>query len=227
MKPPRRQFLHLAASAATLLAVLASFPLVIAANKSIPAKDLKEFVAWLKAKSTPTLQGSAGVGSSGHVTGIYFQIITGTHLTHVPYRGAAPALQDLVAGQIDMMIDAPAAILPQARAGAIKAFAVTANNRLASAPDVLTVDEAGLPGVYFSNWSALFAPKGAPGNVIAKLNSAVVDALGDPAVRQRLADLGFDIPPREQQMPEALGAFQTSEIDKWWPIIKAANIKGE
>jgi tripartite-type tricarboxylate transporter receptor subunit TctC len=148
-------------------------------------------------------------------------------LQFVPYRGAAPAMQDLMAGQVDINIDSPVTALPQIRAGAIKAYAVAAKRRLAAAPEIPTVDEAGLPGFYISSWFALFAPRGLPKDVTAKLNAAVVSALADPAVRQRLADLGLEIPPREDQTPEALSAVQKADIEKWWPIIKAAGIKAE
>jgi tripartite-type tricarboxylate transporter receptor subunit TctC len=161
----------------------------------------------------------------GHIAGIYFQNLMGTRIQHVPYRGSAPAMQDLVAGQIDMMIDAPVTILPQLRAGTIKAFAVLKKARLAQAADVPTTDEAGLPGFYASNWFGLWLPRGTPKNTVVRLNAAVADSLADPSVRQTLADLGFEVPPRDQQTPEALGAFQRAEIEKWWPIIKAANIK--
>src|SRR5262249_37910738 len=145
----------------------------------------------------------------------------------VPYRGAGPAMNDMVAGQIDLMIDASPDCLPHLRAGSIKAYAVMTKNRLAAAPDIPTVDEAGLPGLYLFVWHGLCAPKSTPNNVISKLNAAAVDAMGDPVVRARLADLGPQFPPREQQSPEALGSLQKAEIEKWWPIIKAANIKRE
>jgi tripartite-type tricarboxylate transporter receptor subunit TctC len=145
----------------------------------------------------------------------------------VPYRGAGPAMQDVAAGQIDMMFDVPATSLSLVRAGAIKAYAVTAKSRLAIAPDIPTVDEAGLPGLHISIWFGLFAPKGTPKAIISKLNAAVMDGLGDPAVHRRLSDLGQEIFPRDQQTPEALGAFQQAEIEKWWPIIKGAGIKAE
>jgi tripartite-type tricarboxylate transporter receptor subunit TctC len=188
---------------------------LIVAKKAMPANPDKASA------------GIPGVGSSGHVYGVLFQNITGTRFQHVPYRGAAPAMQDLVAGQIDMMIDSPVTSLPQVRAGTIKAYAVTAKSRLAAAPDIPTVDEAGLPGFYTSAWYAIWVPKGTPKNVIGKLNAALVDTLADPAVRVRLTDLGQEVVPRDQQTPEALGALHKAEIDKWWPIIKAANIKAE
>jgi tripartite-type tricarboxylate transporter receptor subunit TctC len=169
----------------------------------------------------------AGVGAASHVAGILFQSRTATRFQFVPYRGAAPAMQDLVAGQIDMMIDTPASSLPQVRAGQIKCFAVTAKSRLASAPEIPTAEEAGVPDFFASVWIALFAPKGTPRDVTTKLSAAVFNALADPTVRARYADLGLQIPKRDQQSPEALRAFQKAEIERWWPIIKAANIKGE
>jgi tripartite-type tricarboxylate transporter receptor subunit TctC len=198
---------------------------LIVAKNSMPATDLKGLIAWLKANPDKASQGTAGVGSLHHVAGVFFQKETGTRFQFVPYRGAAAAMQDLVAGQIDMMIDSPTTTLPQVRAGTIKGYAVAAESRLAAAPDIPTVDEAGLPGFYVSGWSALWAPKGTPKNVIAKLNAAAVNAFNDPGVRQRLADIGQELPPPDQQTPEALRSFQKAEIEKWWPIIKAAGIK--
>jgi tripartite-type tricarboxylate transporter receptor subunit TctC len=209
------------------IALIASFPVLIVARNTAPANDLKGLIAWLKANPDKISAGTGGVGSPNHVSGVLFQKITGTRFQFVPYRGAAPAMQDLVAGQIDMIFDTPANSLPQVRLGNIKAFAVAAKNRMAAARDIPTVDEAGLPGFYFSVWNAIWAPKGTPRNIIDALNAAVVSALADPIVRSRIADLGQDIFPRDQQTPEALRSLQKAEIEKWWPIIKGANIRGE
>ena len=207
------------------VALIATNPEIIVSNTAVPAKDLHELIAWLKPNPGKV---SVGIASMSHrIAAVYFQNNTSARFLFVPYRGAGPAMQDLVAHQIDMMFDQAANSLPQLRNGTIKAYAVTAKDRLASAPDVPTVDEAGLPGFYIAVWTALWAPAGTPAPVIAKLNAAVVEALGNAAVRARLADLGQDIPPRDQQTPAALGALQRAEIEKWWPIIKAANIKPE
>jgi len=209
------------------IALLADAPLLLVAKKAIPANDLKELIAWLKANPDKASMGTVGAGSPGHLLGLLLQQETGTRFGLVAYRGAAPQTQDLVAGQIDMGFANPATALPHVQAGSIKAFAVTAKNRLAVAPDIPSVDEAGLPRLYFSLWAGLFAPRGTPSDMIGKLNSAAVNTLGDPILRQKLAEQGFEIPPRERQTPEALAAYQKAEIDKWWPIIKAANIKAE
>jgi tripartite-type tricarboxylate transporter receptor subunit TctC len=200
---------------------------LIVARKSMPADDLKGLIAWLKANPGKATQGTSGVGSAGHVAGVFFQNLTDTKFAFVPYRGLAPAMQDMLAGQVDLMIDVPTSSGPQVRAGAIKAYAVTAKQRLASMPDIPTVDEAGLPGLHATVWYALWAPRGTPKDVVGKLNAAVAEALADPAVRARLAEIGQEVVPREQQNPDALAALQKSEIEKWWPIIKGANIKGE
>jgi tripartite-type tricarboxylate transporter receptor subunit TctC len=184
-------------------------------------------IAWLRENPDKASQGTPGPGTFAHVSGLLFQQETGTRYQFVPYRGMAPALLDLVAGQIDMVMDTPSNSLPQVRDGRVKAYAVGAKARIAAAPDIPTVDEAGLPGFYTSNWYAVWAPKGTPTDVIARLNFAMVHTLADPAVRQRIGDLGLEVPDRDRQTPEALSAFQKAEIEKWWPIVKAAGIKGE
>jgi tripartite-type tricarboxylate transporter receptor subunit TctC len=210
----------------TPVALVSNDPLMIVGKKALPANNLKEFVAWLKANPDQATQGTTGAGGISTVGGLFFQRETGTRFRFVPYRGGlAAAMQDLVAGQIDFMIDTAANSLPQVRAGTIKAFAVTSKARLATAPDIPTVDEAGLPGLYALNWQAAFLPKNAPKDVVAKLNGAIVTALAEPPVQTRLAGIGQAVFPRDQQTPEALAAFQKAEVEKWWPIIKAANIK--
>ena len=198
---------------------------LLIANNAAPAKDLKDLIARLKANPDKVTVGNAGPGSPSHLTAVYFQNAIGARFQLVPYRGTPQVLQDLIAGQIDLVFDQASSSLPQVRSGQLKTYGVTAKARLASAPDIPTLDESGLPGFYASIWFGLWAPRDTSRTVIAKLNAAVVDALADPAVRARLANLGSDIPPHEQQTPEALGAFQKAEIEKWWPIIKAAGIK--
>jgi tripartite-type tricarboxylate transporter receptor subunit TctC len=200
---------------------------LITTKKAMPAKTLSDLIAWLKANPDKAVQGTGGPGGMPHLIGVFFQKETGTRFGFVPYRGTAVAINDLVAGHIDMLIDTANNTLPHVRAGAIKAYAVTAKVRLPAAPDLPTVDEAGLPGFHFSSWQAFFAPKGTPTPIMEKVHAAVVDALADPEVQRRLADLGVEIFPREQQTPEALAALQQADIEKWWPMIKAANIKPE
>jgi tripartite-type tricarboxylate transporter receptor subunit TctC len=209
------------------VALVSAQPLFIIARKTMPANDLAGFIAWLKANPDKVTQGTGGPGTASHVAGVFFQKASATHIQYVPYRGSAPAMQDLLAGQIDMMIDLAASSAPQVRAGGVKAYAVTSKTRSGAAPDIPTVDEAGLPGFYVTSWHAVWVPKGAPATVIGKLNAAVVDALAEPAVRKRLADIGQEIFPRGQQTPEAMRAYHKAEIEKWWPIVKAANIKAE
>jgi tripartite-type tricarboxylate transporter receptor subunit TctC len=209
------------------VALIVNTPLLIVARKSVPAKNLKEFIAWLRANPDKATAGTGGPGGASHVAGVYLQKETGTRLQFVAYRGLGPAMQDLVAGQIDMIIDLAGNSLPQVRADTIKAFAVTDSKRLPAAPEIPTVDEAGVPGLYVSTWHAFYAPKGTPKSVVNKLNTAIVDALAEPAVRRKLIDLGQEIYPREQQTPEALAAFHKAEIEKWWPMLKAAGIKAE
>jgi tripartite-type tricarboxylate transporter receptor subunit TctC len=209
------------------VALIANQPFLIDSRKTLPAKDLKELIAWLKANPDKATEGNSGIGTPSHVAGILLQNTLGIRWQMVPYRSAGLSMQDLVAGQIDILLDTPAVSLPQVSGGAIKAYAVTAKSRISVAPDIPTVDEAGLPGFYFSFWHAIWVPKGTPKPVIAKLNEAVVNALADPLVRKRLTDIAQDIFPRDQLTPEALGAFHRAEADKWWPIIKAAGIKAE
>jgi len=210
------------------VARLPSNPYVVVARKDLPAANLGELIAWLKANPDKATQGTAGPGSGQHVSGVYFQNATGTRFQFVPYRaGSSEIMRDLVAGHIDLTFDQAITALPHIRNGAVKAYAVTSDKRLAAAPDIPTVDEAGAPGVYISTWYGLWVPKGTPQDAVRKLTAAAMDALADPAVRERLAGLGQEIPPREQQTAQALAAHHKAEIDKWWPLIKAANIKAE
>jgi tripartite-type tricarboxylate transporter receptor subunit TctC len=207
--------------------LVASQPVLMLLKKAAPASNLKDLITWLKANPDKASMGTAGVGGLSHIAGVYFARDTGTRFAYVPYRGNGPAMQDLIAGQIDLMIDTAASALPGVRNGSILAHAVMAKTRLAAAPEIPTVDEAGAPGLYVSTWYGIWAPKGTPKDVIGKLNAAAVAALNDAAVRKRLTELGPEIPPADQQTPEALGAFHKVEIAKWWPIIKAAGIKAE
>ncbi|MEA2944690.1 MAG: hypothetical protein QOI40_20, partial [Alphaproteobacteria bacterium] len=200
---------------------------VILSKNALPARNLTELIAWLKQNPHQASLGTVGIGSATHIAGLFFQKFTGTSLLQVPYRGAAQGMQDLLGGQLDMMMPQATLALPQARAGAIRAYAVMGRTRLAAGPEIPTVDEAGAPGLYLSTWSGIWAPKGTPKPIIAKLSAAAMAALADAGVRERLGQLGQDIPPPDQQTPQALGALQRAEIEKWWPIIKAAGIKGE
>jgi len=209
------------------IVLLPSNPMIVVSTNAVPAKSLNEFVGWIKANEGKVSAGTAGAGSATHVAGVYFQNVTGTRFQFVPYRGTGPALQDLVAGQIDFIVDQASNSLQHVRDGKIRAYAVTASARLPSAPDIPTVAEAGLPSLDISVWYGLWAPKDTPKEIIAKLNNAAVQALSEPTVRQRFAELGLDIPPRDRLTPEALAAYQKAEIEKWWPVIRGANIKTE
>ena len=209
------------------VAKLADTPLWMVARKSLPVQSLKGLIGWLRDNPDKASAGIIGFGSGGHICGLSFQNATGTRYQFVPYKGGVLAMQDLVAGHIDLMCDMAANSLPQARAGTIKPIAVMSNARWFAAPDVPTAQESGMPGLALSLWHGMWAPKSTPGEIIARLNGAVVKALADPAVQQRYADQGQEIPPPEQQSPEGFRAFHRAEIEKWWPIIKAANVKNE
>jgi tripartite-type tricarboxylate transporter receptor subunit TctC len=209
------------------IALTTTVRLLIVAKKAMPANNLKELIAWLTANPDKASQSTGGRGNVSHLAAILFQRETGTRMGFVPYRGSAGAINDLLAGHVDVMIDLAPNSLPHVHAGTIKAYAVTAKGRMAAAPDIPTVDEAGLPGFYMEAWQAIWAPKHTPSAVIERLNASIMAALADPTVRSRLAGLGVEIFPPERQTPQALAAFQKAEIEKWWPIIKAAGIKPE
>jgi tripartite-type tricarboxylate transporter receptor subunit TctC len=209
------------------VAKLADTPLWIVAKNALPVKDLKELIAWLKTNQGKAAAGIVGTGSGGHICGLSFQNATGTRYQFVPYRGGAPAMHDLVAGHIDFMCDMAANSLPQVRSGGIKPIAVMSRTRWFAAPDVPTAEEMGVPGLAISLWHGMWAPKGTPKEIVARLNAAVVQALADPAVQKRFTDQGHEVAPRDQQAPDAFGAYHKAEIEKWWPIIKGANIKNE
>ncbi len=200
---------------------------VIIARKDFPANTLAELITWLKQNPDKATAGTSGIGGPSYMAAAFLQMRTGTRFALVPYRGAGPALLDLVAGQVDIMSTGPAIALPHIRDGSVKVYAVTAKDRMAAAPDIPTTDEAGLPGFYFSAWAGLWVPKGTPREIIDKLNIAVHDALADPTIRQRLAVLAIEVPPPEQLGPKPLATLHKAEIDKWWPIIKAMGVKGE
>ena len=202
-------------------------PMLIVSKNGVPAKDLKELVAWIKANQANVTFGTAGVGSGAHFSGLYLQNLIGTNARYVPYRGTGPAMQDLVAGQIDIIVDQASNSMPQVQGGKIRAYAVTDTKRLKVAPDVPTVDEAGLPGFHVLLWSGMWVPKGTPKDVVDKLNAALREALTDQGVLKRFGDLGLEAAAADQQSPEALRAHQKAEADKWWPIIKKAGVKPE
>lgn len=205
--------------------LLPSNPMIIVSKNAVPAKSLKELLEWLKSRPAPPTAGTAGAGSGSHIAGLYFENVSGIKLQYVPYRGTGPALNDLVAGQIDIIVDQTSNSINQVRAGNIRAYAVTDSKRVANAAEVPTVDEAGLPGFHMTLWSGLWVPKGTPKEIVDKLNVAAIQAMNDPAVKKQLENLGLQMPPKDQLKPEALGAWQKAEIAKWWPMIKAANVK--
>ena len=209
------------------VSMLSNGPMLIMSRNTLPAKNLVELIAWLKANPDNVTFGTGGLASPPHISGLSLQTVTGNKFQFVPFRGSAPALQQVLGGQLDIIIDQASAALSIAKGGGVRAYAVTAKQRLASAPDIPTVDEAGLPGFHVSIWQAVFAPKGTPKDVIAKLNAAIAGALADPTVQQRLRDVGQEMPSAEQMTPGGFGAFHKAEMDKWTPVIKAANIKPE
>ena len=209
------------------IGLMSSNPLLIVSSKQLPANTLQELISWLKQNPDKASQGTSGVGSVGHVAGAFFHTKTDTKFRFIPYRGLAPAMQDLVAGNVDLMFDTPATSLPQVKSGSIRTYAVTSPQRIKAAPDIPTVDEARLAGFYISTWTALFAPKGTSGEIVVVLNKAMMNALADPVVQNRLAEVGQDVYPAEQQTSAFLAKFQAEEVEKWWPIIKGAGIKAD
>ncbi len=207
--------------------LIGSEPLLVVGRKNLPANSLKALIAYLKANPDKASVGIAGVGATGHLTGISFQKATGTHFQFVPYRGNAPAMQDLLAEQIDFMIEPSSNFQSLVRAGSVVPYAVTGTTRLSWAGDVPTADEAGLPGFFASLWYGLWVPKDTPKDIIARLNATMIHVLADPAVQKRFDELGIQISQAGQQTPDALRMFQKAETERWWPIIKAAGIKSE
>src|SRR5690242_2269912 len=209
------------------ISLVANNAQLIVSKNDVPAKDLKELIAWVKANQDKIVQGTGGVGAASHIGGLFFQQMTGTKFQFVPYRGTGPMMQDLLAGQIDFSFDQAANSLPQVQAGRIRGYAVTSKTRIASAPDIPTVDEAGLPGFYVSVWHGLWVPKATPKAIVDRLVAATQTALKDANLQKRWMELGQDLPPPEQQGPEALRAYHKAEVDKWLPIIKAAGVRAE
>ena len=209
------------------IALLPSNPLLVVTSNQVPAKDLKELVAYLKANADKISGGTAGMGSGSHIGALAFFAVTGTNYQLVPYRGTGPAVQDLIANQIQVMIDQSSNSLPHIRAGKLKVYAVTARQRTAAAPDIPTTAEAGFPGIEVAIWHGLWAPKGTPKEIVEKLNAAAIKALQDPEIRSKLENLGQDIPTPEQMRSDAFGAYQKAEFAKWKPIIDKAGVKVE
>jgi tripartite-type tricarboxylate transporter receptor subunit TctC len=209
------------------IALLTITPQLIIARKDFPAKDIKELVAWLKANPDQATAATVGAAGGAQVSSIYFQEKIGTRLRFVPYRGGGPAVQDMAGGRVDLMLDQAANALGPVRAGTIKAYAAMAKTRWQHLPDVPSIDESGVPGLYVSYWHAMWAPKGTPKDVIDRLNAAVRRALGDANARQRLSGVGHDVFPADQQTPAALAAYHKAEIEKWWPIVRATGLKAQ
>jgi tripartite-type tricarboxylate transporter receptor subunit TctC len=209
------------------VAMIATNPQVIVSKTALPARDLGALIAWAKAGGDKVSIGTGGIGTPSHISATYFKQITGDQAQLIHYRGGAPANQDLFAGHIDVFFDQAVTALPNSKAGRVRAYAVTAKTRLGAAPDIPTVDEAGLPGYYMAVWHGLWVAKATPKNIVARLNASIVETLADPGVRDRLAGLGQEIPPVAQQTPEALAAHHRAEIEKWWPLVKTAGIKAE
>jgi len=207
--------------------LLPSNPMIIVSRKGVPAKTLPELIAWLKSRPEPATAGTAGAGSGSHIAGLYFEKTTGVKLQYVPYRGTGPAMNDLLAGQIDIMVDQLSNSINQVRAGTIRGYAITDDKRAESAPEIPTTDEAGVPGLHMTLWSGLWVPKGTPKEIVDKLNAAAVEALNDSKVRKAFENLGLQMPPANKLSPEALGEWQKAEIAKWWPMIKAAHVTVE
>jgi tripartite-type tricarboxylate transporter receptor subunit TctC len=205
--------------------LLPSNPMIIVSKNAVPAKSLNELLAWLKSRPEPATAGTAGAGSGSHIAGLAFEAASGVKLQYVPYRGTGPAMNDLVAGQIDLIVDQLSNSINQVRAGTIRGYAITDAKRAEQVSDIPTADEAGLPGFHMTLWSGLWVPKGTPKEIVTKLNAAAVDGLNDPGVRRQLENLGLQMPPADRLTPEALGDWQKAEIAKWWPVIKAANVK--
>lgn len=209
------------------VALLPSYPFILVSTNDVPAKNLEEFIAWIKASPDKVLQGTIGAGTMQQLCGLLMQKTLGTKWQFVPYKGGPPAMQDLLGGQINFMCTTTGGFLPLVQSGRIRAYAVTAKKRVATAPEIPTVDEAGLPGLYTSVWNALWVPKGTPRDAVAKLNAAAVAAMADADVQKRVVEMGLDMPDADQRTPEALDAVRKADADKWWPIIKAAGLKAE
>ena len=209
------------------VSLLTNSPILITARKDFPASTLKELIAWLKANPDTASAATVGAGSASHVSGVYFQRATDTRFQFVPYRGGGPAVQDEVAGHVDLMFNEATGALPYVLSGQIKTYAVLAKTRWFAAPQIPTSEEMGVPGINISFWHGLWVPKGTPAEIVLKLNTAIVDALAEPTVRKRLTNIGQEIFPLDRQTPEALYAFHKAETEKWWPIIKGAGIKNE